>query len=61
MSALPDRRAILAAITLQSSARESVLASLSAPASFSVRPTAKIENYASASEGIASRSSCGRW
>ena len=57
---LPDLRAIVAATTLQSRARESLLASLARRQASVWASPPKSEMSASASEEIASRSSCGR-
>src|ERR1700734_3644565 len=58
---LPDLRAIVAATTLQSLARESLLASLARRQASTYAAPPKSEISASASEEIASRRSCGRW
>src|ERR1700722_16624646 len=57
---LPDLRAIVAATTLQSLARESLLASLARRQASTYAAPPKSEISASASEEIASRSSWGR-
>ena len=58
---LPDLRTIVAATTLQSLARESLLASLARRQASACASPPKSEISAAASEEIASRSSCGRW
>jgi hypothetical protein len=58
---LPDLRAIVAATKLQSLARESLLASVARRQASAWASPPKSEMSASASEEIASRSSCGRW
>ena len=58
---LPDLRAIVAATTLQSRARESLLATSARRQASTYASAPKSEISPSASEEIASRSSCGRW
>src|ERR1700722_10228826 len=58
---LPDLRATVAATTLQSLARESLLASVARRQASAYASPPKSEMSASISEEIASRSSCGRW